>query len=674
MLSGDPAVVFERVVRMVGELFEVRVVCLSQISGHELLFKAVYVNGQVIADAGHCPLHITPCATVEQSQDLRIYDRVQESFPEAAFLREHNARAYCGFPSLSTEGKVIAVTCLLDDQPRVFSDNDQHLLRIIGQRIAAEVERGVIMAELKRAGDKLRASENRYRAVVEAQTELVCRWNLTDGVTFINDAVCRYLTLPREQILGRSFELYVVEEDRPALQAHITTLKPETPVGSIEHRVRLPSGELRWMHWADLAIFDANGCLIEFQSVGRDITEGRRNETAFRNLVAGTASVTGVDFFKLCVRHLAEALGVRYSFLIQRVPHTAHTLQIVAAWGGTDWLPSEDFDMRGTPCELIVNEKREVCYTDRVQEAFPTDEPLKALGTVSYLGLPLLDRDGDALGHLCILDDKPLAAPERAREILRVFSSRAAAEMERERVVEALRRSTEQMHQLNRRVLEVQEAERRRLARELHDQVGASLTAVQLNLGALLRSKTQCAHAERLEEALRTLDEVIERVQDISFDLRPSVLDDLGLMVALRAHLKSLGQRAGFRTRFIGDDLPTPPGVPIETACFRIAQEALTNVVRHARAGSVTVQLRREGPSLHLNVRDDGGGFDLIGARATSNHDACLGLLGMEERAMLMGGRLEIKSSPGGGTEVHAWFPLAGSVSAGETRPGQNRS
>ena len=112
--------------------------------------------------------------------------------------------------------------------------------------------------------------------------------------------------------------------------------------------------------------------------------------------------------------------------------------------------------------------------------------------------------------------------------------------------------------------------------------------------------------------------------------------------------------------------------MPIETACFRIAQEALANVVRHARARSVTVQLWREGPSLHLKVRDDGVGFGLAGARATRNHVACLGLVGMEERALLVGGRIEIQSAPGRGTEVHAWFPLVGSGAAGETPPGQN--
>jgi PAS domain S-box-containing protein len=148
-LSGDPGAVFEEVVCMIAELFEVPIVCLSEIVGPELRFKAVWVNGQVSRDAGGCPLDITPCATVETSKDLRVYDRVQERFPQAAFLRDHNASAYCGFPSLDNQGRVVAVTCLLDTKPREFTEEDQEILRVIGQRVAMEMERGKNLAERK---------------------------------------------------------------------------------------------------------------------------------------------------------------------------------------------------------------------------------------------------------------------------------------------------------------------------------------------------------------------------------------------------------------------------------------------------------------------------------------------------------------------------------------------
>jgi len=163
MLAGDPEVVFERVVRMIGELFGVRTVCLSEIVGKQLFFRTVYVGGTVTSDAGSCPLDITPCATVEETKDLRVYDRVMERFPDASFLRDHHAFAYCGFPALDSDGRVVAVTCLLDDKPREFTGEDQQLLLVIGQRIGAEIEHSKIMAERKRAEEALREYAGKLR-------------------------------------------------------------------------------------------------------------------------------------------------------------------------------------------------------------------------------------------------------------------------------------------------------------------------------------------------------------------------------------------------------------------------------------------------------------------------------------------------------------------------------
>ncbi|MFM8551039.1 MAG: PAS domain S-box protein [Nitrospiraceae bacterium] len=150
-LSGDPLAIFEQVARMIGDLFDVRVVCLSEIRGTELYFRAVYVNGRVVTEAGHCPLAVTPCATVEHTKDLRIFDHVMERFPQATFLRDHQAYTYCGFPALDNTQRVVAITCLLDDKPHKFSEEDQEVLRIFGQRIGLEIERERHLAERTRA-------------------------------------------------------------------------------------------------------------------------------------------------------------------------------------------------------------------------------------------------------------------------------------------------------------------------------------------------------------------------------------------------------------------------------------------------------------------------------------------------------------------------------------------
>jgi signal transduction histidine kinase len=152
------------------------------------------------------------------------------------------------------------------------------------------------------------------------------------------------------------------------------------------------------------------------------------------------------------------------------------------------------------------------------------------------------------------------------------------------------------------------------------------------------------------------IDRALQQVRELSLDLRPMALDDLGLVAALRWYVDREAQRAGLAPEFSAGDLERLPP-ELETACFRIAQEALTNVVRHAKAKHLRVELSQSGDELHLVVRDDGIGFDpaAIGGGAS---DVKLGQLGMRERALIVGGTIEVVSAPGKGTEVHARFPL----------------
>jgi signal transduction histidine kinase len=211
---------------------------------------------------------------------------------------------------------------------------------------------------------------------------------------------------------------------------------------------------------------------------------------------------------------------------------------------------------------------------------------------------------------------------------------------------------------LSRRLVEAQETERRNIARELHDEIGQALTVMQLNLQAMLQSPGTDALTPRLNENLKVVERVLEQVHDISLNLRPSILDDLGLEPALRWFTERQAALVELKVEFHADWLEQRLDPMIETECFRVAQEALTNVVRHAQAKVVRVELRKEDLQLHLRVRDDGIGFEVSAVREKAVLGASLGLLSMEERAALAGGGLEFTSIPRGGTEVHAWFPL----------------
>jgi len=220
------------------------------------------------------------------------------------------------------------------------------------------------------------------------------------------------------------------------------------------------------------------------------------------------------------------------------------------------------------------------------------------------------------------------------------------------------RRASQKLQVLSQRLVEVQEAERRHIARELHDEIGQSLTAAELNLQAALQAPPAALLQVRLEDSIKAVERVLEQVHDLSLSLRPSMLDDLGLEPALRWYVHRQAALTGLRADFTAAPLDERLDPLVETECFRVAQEALTNVVRHAQARAVQIELSRSDDLLHLCVRDDGIGFDVNLQHDEAVRGASLGLLSMEERTSLAGGGLEFTSAPGNGTEVHAWFPL----------------
>jgi signal transduction histidine kinase len=219
----------------------------------------------------------------------------------------------------------------------------------------------------------------------------------------------------------------------------------------------------------------------------------------------------------------------------------------------------------------------------------------------------------------------------------------------------SLRESNRRLTVLSRRILRAEEDERRRIARDLHDQVGQSLTALELDLQALKRGSPDAA---RIVRCLEIAAHLHENVRDLSVLLRPPQLDDLGLVAALRAHLDRHVRPHGVQTRFEADISAERLSGDLEAACFRIAQEALNNVLRHAHARAVAVVLREMPAELVLEVGDDGAGFDPASALEAAAGGLSSGLLNMQDRAALAGGALEIESAPGKGTLLRARFAL----------------
>ncbi|MFZ6031116.1 MAG: response regulator [Chloroflexota bacterium] len=276
----------------------------------------------------------------------------------------------------------------------------------------------------------------------------------------------------------------------------------------------------------------------------------------------------------------------------------------------------------------------------------------------SYVAAPIRLQT-EVIGFINVGSSRPGFYHEAHAQRLLAFGHQAALAFQKARLFDETRATTGHLQVLSRRLLEVQETERRYIARELHDEIGQELTAAKLSLQAIRNLPAAAALSERLQECDQIIQLALKRVRDISLDLHPAVLDDLGLLPALRWFVDRESQWNEFNAQIVADNLPERLPAQIELVCFRVVQEALTNVSRHARARDVKVELWQRGKELHLIVRDNGIGFYPAEVLAKSMKTDSLGLLGMQERIMLAGGTIEIDSAPGRGCEIHARLPLA---------------
>jgi PAS domain S-box-containing protein len=227
---------------------------------------------------------------------------------------------------------------------------------------------------------------------------------------------------------------------------------------------------------------------------------------------------------------------------------------------------------------------------------------------------------------------------------------------ERKRADKELR---QRLQALSRQLLEVQEIERRHIAHELHDEIGQILTALTLILDMSSRLSAKAIRTS-LNEAQTLVNELMERVDELALNLRPAMLDDLGLLPALLWHFERYTRQTRVQVTFKHRRLEGRRFAPgVETAAYRIVQEALTNVARYAGVSQVTVRLWADADTLDVQIEDQGVGFDPQVALAAGDS---IGLSGMQKRAVLLGGQLRIESAPGAGVCLTAELPLQGST------------
>ena len=328
----------------------------------------------------------------------------------------------------------------------------------------------------------------------------------------------------------------------------------------------------------------------------------------------------------------------------------------------------------GTLDLAVVHEKAVIAELAAYETAKDRDQALKRAGAFfAEAMLPLEATHRSALEANGRLErssqdlrkrTRDLATSNRKlqREIARRLTTEVSlreSEREAARLLGESRRMQEQLRLLSRRILSVQEEERKRISRDLHDVVAQMLASIQVRLDTL--KKEAAADARNLGRKVSSTQRLVERsvncVHKFARNLRPAVLDNLGLVAALHAYATSFSQQTGIRVTMVGYRAPDPLSAAKRTALFRVAQETLANVARHAKADQVRLTLRKRAEAVTMRIQDDGCGFDAE-RMWTRGKGRNLGLLGMRERIEMVRGTFTVTSAPGQGATIEAKIPI----------------
>lgn len=390
-------------------------------------------------------------------------------------------------------------------------------------------------------------------------------------------------------------------------------------------------------------------------------TQLKRFQALHHLAVAMTAEHTLEENLGLLVDKSRELLGADASFIAVREDKTEAVR--VRACSGIQ--PSELDPLEGKLSFLSVNGDIQTSHQDGNQACRQmldglADDQFPAKDFSSGIAAPVRVREKD-LGVLYVGSRSQRLFSESDRDLLFLMGNMAALEITRKHVEEALARSEEQLRSLSRQLLRAHEYERKRVARELHDGIGQSVTAMKFKVENVIREASKDVpqeHLAPLESLLTMIQDVMEDVGRIAMDLRPSILDDLGVLATI-AWLCREFQKTHPCIRVVTELRVEESGISEDQkiVIFRILQEALNNVAKHSRADLVRVSLCNNGESTELTVEDSGVGFDWEMTHSSGDSRPGFGLVSMKERTQLSGGSLSVRTRPGAGTVITASWP-----------------
>jgi PAS domain S-box-containing protein len=595
-----------------------------------------------------------------------LLDQAAMDVEHRAIMRELGLRSYMVVPMVARGRSHGTITLVSAESGRRYGETDLRLAEELARRAALAVDNAKLyeeaqreISERKEAQEALRQSEGRYRTVVKQAAEGIFIVDIdTKLILEANAAYRNLLGYTALDMLGLGLTLYdVVAHDRKSIDRYVRQILEERVHFIGERRHRRKDGSLVDVEVSSSVISYGDGealCIVV-----HDITERKRSaERLQRSLDALLGLYEAGQILSSSLER--EEIGSR---LLEIARHVSNLTAAVIS------IPDEEGELRiwrSTGLEGLwrqvrfspeaVAARQRVLETRKHQDVRlrqPGDEDgVELVG----LNLPLLVR-GRLIGVLEAYG--PEALTERQNEeTLISLANQGASALENARLYAELAKRENQLQDLLRKLITAQEEERRKVSYEVHDGLAQTAAGAHQLLQAFARQ-----HPPDSEKGRKDLARVLERVQQtvgearyVIADLRPTALDDLGLGAAVRLQvdkLSSEGSQVDYEEA-LGDERLPPE---VETALFRVAQEALTNVYKHAPSARVKITLQRLNNSVRLNVRDWGPGFNPEKITDGGGPGERLGLSSMRERMALLGGHLEVHSRPGEGTEVVAEIP-----------------
>ena len=500
-------------------------------------------------------------------------------------------------------------------------------LPVVAQRA---MEAHQLAVDRKRAEEALLESEERYRRLVETAPEVIYNLSAEDGtITLLNPAFEKITGWSRAEWLGKPFMSLVHPDDVTlAMETFQHVSRGEaTPLYGL--RILSKSGEYLIGEFTSYPNIEKGKVTGEF-GIARDITERKRVEEALRR---------------------SEA---RYKELWERAPVAYHVLDPdgkIAKVNQTEasMLGYQVQEMVGKSIfDFILPEQRE-----EAQKRFR--QKIRGLSVPKAEDRIYLKKDGSQI--YVVVDD---VLERDAHGKVTGIRSTMTDITERKNAEETLARYISELRQLSKQLITVQEAERLRISRELHDEMGQALTMLRINIASIKESLLP-GYAKGVKDRLADADALTEKllgqIHELTLELRPHMLDDLGLVPTLRWYTERLSRRLNIQILFTQKNWKERPDSEISTALFRIIQEALTNAAKHARAKKIRILLVQKQKFIEVLIKDDGRGFDQRKIEKRPPRARGIGLFSMKERAALLNGECTIESHPGKGTRIHISIP-----------------